>query len=136
MIESVSEFRALVSNPDLVVRNRCRWETATVDVWFAILETDPDLIDSVVLNKTLPNEVLCWLITHGEARIRCLVATKRKLSADLLDVLAKDTDESVRVRVARNRRVPVSTLQDLSNDGSWVVRAAAQDGLRAKGVLP
>ena len=48
----------------------------------------------------------------------------------LLRALASDPDETVRARVARHKRAPADVLESLRDDGSRVVRDAADARLR------
>ena len=125
MIESVEEFIALVNDPDPLVRARLRESVAPTELWLMILESAPDQASLVAMNKTLPDEVLGWLVTHGDARARHLVAMKRKLPTNVLRQLAQDPDDGVRLAVAQRRNLSPEIVGMLRGDSWAAVRENA-----------
>ncbi len=57
--------------------------------------------------------------------VRATLASKRKLSPELFDLLSQDMSESVRERVACNKKVPAHILKRLANDPVRFVHEAA-----------
>ena len=119
MITSVEELMTLVNDLDPQVRSRLRDATATSEAWLTLLGQAPDLAGIVAMNRTLPVEVLGWLVAHGDSRARHLVAMKRRLPSDLVYSLAQDPDEGVRLAVARRRGTSREVL-GLLRDDPWI----------------
>jgi hypothetical protein len=120
MIKSASEFIRLRDEND----PRATHEEAPEDVWMEVLRIHPDYREWVALNKTVPLPVLKLLAADSDARIRFIVAMKRKCDHDLFQLLANDQDETVRSRVAYNPNTPKDVLQQLKADSSALVREA------------
>jgi len=57
--------------------------------------------------------------------VRAAVASKRKLSPELFELLSKDKSEVVRERVAYNKKAPIHILRMLAKDQIMFVREAA-----------
>ena len=125
MIESADEFVGLRLSSDPEEYRRAAHESASVDVWFEVVENHPDMRFWVAQNKTVPIEVLELLATDSDDRVRWMVASKRKLSRELFEKLAVDADETVRARVARNPKLPEEIRSRLARDSSQLVREAA-----------
>jgi hypothetical protein len=58
-----------------------------------------------------------------------MVVKKRKLTAELLAILAGDTDETVRMGVARHARTPRSVLEGLATDSWEEIRSVVAERL-------
>jgi hypothetical protein len=125
MIESTEEFIKLRTSTDRIEYCRSIEDTASLQVWIDIITVCPEMKEWVVLNKTIPLEVLRILATDSDSKIRAAVADKRKLDNALFEMLSVDNDELVRQRIAYNKNTPVPILTILAQDKSNLVREAA-----------
>ncbi|MDK0520027.1 hypothetical protein [Streptomyces sp. ML-6] len=133
MIETADEFVRLRNSSDPQECRRAAVEEAPAQVWVEVVDRYPEERVAVVQNKTVPLAVLEILIDDPDARVRFMVAMKRKLSPDLLERLARDVDESIRIRVAQHRNTSRETLESLRKDSWSEVRAAVDDRLGGTG---
>ncbi|MEV6614544.1 hypothetical protein AB0N31_11850 [Streptomyces sp. NPDC051051] len=133
MIETADEFVRLRNSSDPQECRRATVEEASVQVWAEVVDRYPEERVGVVQNKTVPLAVLEMLIGDPDARVRFMVAMKRKLSPNLLEQLARDVDESVRMRVVQHKNTSRETLESLRNDPWSEVRAAAEGRLGGTG---
>jgi hypothetical protein len=78
----------------------------------------------------VPLEALRLLASDSDPRVRFAVAMKNKLPHDLMVQLGRDTDASVRQRVASNKNAGVEILEELAQDQSELVSASARARLR------
>jgi hypothetical protein len=130
MITSADEFKVLFESESEQDHARLRFDEATDEVWFTILQRYPDAINTVILNKTVPLSILRYLSNSTDPRIRWEVAMKRKLDIDLFGKLSRDPDETVRVRIAYNKKTPKSILERLAIDESDQVAVIAKERLK------
>jgi hypothetical protein len=130
MIGSADEFRRLRLSDSPDEYGRAAHEPAAAGVWHEVITRYPDLRIWVAHNKTVPLEILEILARDAEASVRVLVAMKRKLSSHLFEQLATDEDASVRHAIAQNARTPERLLVQLSSDGESFVAEAANERLR------
>lgn len=121
MIETFKEFINLVERGDEESHFRLRTESAPLSVWMEVLSQRSDLKRIVTLNKTLGDQVLRLLARDSEPSIRCDVANRRALPLDVFELLARDQDESVRARIAWNKKTPIEILRLLLDDESQIV---------------
>ncbi|MEU5337807.1 hypothetical protein AB0G51_31455 [Streptomyces asoensis] len=133
MIETAEEFVRLRNSSDPQECRRATVEEVPTKIWMEVVDRYPEERVAVVQNKTVPLAVLKILIDDPDARVRFMVAMKRKLSPDLLERLAHDVDESVRLRVAQHRNTSRETLEYLRNDSWSEVRAAVDARLGGTG---
>lgn len=131
MIESADEFVRLRGSSDPQDHRRATLEEASEQVWLEIVSRYPEERVGVAQNKSVPLSVLEVLISDPDARVRFIVAMKRKLSPDLLERLSQDPDESVRLRVAQHKNTSRVTLESLRHDEWQEVRAAVEGRLRS-----
>jgi len=124
MITSANEFCRLRESSDRGEYSRAAIEEAPIEVWREIVSTRPDMRVWVVLNKTVPLEMLEELTSAPEVEVRNAVARKRTLNEALAVRLAKDVDETVRAALARNPKTPDSALELLNLDSSRLVQEA------------
>lgn len=129
VISSVEEFASLVLNGDEESQSRIRNDQAPQEVWLRIIASRPDLIRAVTLNKHLPECVIRTLAAHANADVRFDVANRRALPDDLFDKLAGDSDETVRARIAWNKKTPKAILVRLSEDRCPLVSEPAKKRL-------
>ncbi len=125
MIESAEAFAEMVNStpPDPF---RLAWAEAPTAVWWELVDRYPHLSAWVAANRTVPEEVLAHLASHGNTQARTVVASKAQLPEQLLLILAHDKDEAVRLRVAFNALATREVLASLASDACPVVRMHAQ----------
>ena len=132
MIESLEEFLDLVSRDDEGSRLRLKTEAAPLAVWEEVLFRHPDVKRVVTRNKTIEDQVIRLLAKDSDSSIRCDIANRRSLPLDVFELLARDSDESVRARIAWNKKTPDQILRHLLADESEIV---AEPVKRRLGVL-
>jgi hypothetical protein len=125
MIRTAEEFIQLRSSTDPQVYERAATEAAPMEVWNKVIEHFPEFRFWVAQNKQVPHEILNLLATDADENVRLMVAMKRKLSPELLRRLAYDSDESVRAAVARHPHVPYDVLEMLASDSVDMVVESA-----------
>ena len=116
MIESVDEFIKLRLSESKEEYDRSTSEDASLETWHELISNHPEMREWVAQNKTVPVEILELLCSDQNVQVRCVVATKRKLSKELQLKLAQDSDESVRNRLVYNAKACKEALELLSND--------------------
>ncbi|HET6613061.1 MAG TPA: hypothetical protein VFG83_13780 [Kofleriaceae bacterium] len=116
MITFVEEFVALANQEWADAKDRIRWDSASEEVWHLILDQHPELVHTVVLNKTTPPSVLLRLAKDGNWRVRIFVAMTRRTPREAFEILAADKDEGVRAQVAYNKKTPRDILERLAED--------------------
>lgn len=87
----------------------------------------------VARNKTIPMPILERLAQDPEPRVRFAVATKNKLSNEVMLSLAYDPDASVRERLAYNKNVNDETLRLLTRDAVDGISKVALKRLSLRG---
>lgn len=125
MIISAEEFVSLrsSSNPENYLRSIN--ESTTLEIWFEIIHDYQSMREWVVLNKTIPLEVLETLINDNDPAVRRNIAMKNKLTRNMFDSLIEDKDASVRNRLIYNKNIPKDLLQKLASDKELFVRENA-----------
>lgn len=121
MIESLAEFLNLVERDDDSSRLRLKTESAPLSVWEEVLSVRPDLKRVVTLNKTLGDEVIRLLAKDKDASVRSHIANRRSLPIEVFELLSRDPAESVRARIAWNKKTPEKILRRLLTDESEIV---------------
>lgn len=116
VIKSAEEFVKLRTSEIKEEYDRAVYEEAPLDVWMAIVQDYPDMRKWVAHNKAVPVEVLDVLSKDADARVRDVVARKRKSTLPILERLATDPDATVRHSVAWNKSTPSTLLQRLLSD--------------------
>ncbi|WP_442600727.1 hypothetical protein [Paenibacillus sp. KN14-4R] len=126
MITSATEFYRLRTseNPDEYLR--AAWEEASVEVWKEVINTYPDMAFWVAQNKTVPFEVMDILSEHPEWRVRCMIASKNKITEDLQMKFVNDIEVLVRRSIARHKKATLKILQIFINDEDEEIRAIAK----------
>lgn len=84
-----------------------------------MIDRYPDMRFWVAQNKTVPVEILERLARDEDARVRSMVATKRKLDPTTLEALSSDPDDAVRAAVARHINTPRPVLERLATSDPW-----------------
>lgn len=116
MIESAQEFVRLRLSENQEEYTRAAHDEASLEVWNKVIENYPDMAVWVAQNKTVPYELLESLTDHPDNRVRIMVARKNKLEEPLMLKLAVDTDEAVRMSIARHKKATLKVLTLLLND--------------------
>ena len=132
MISSAEEFARLRRRNSHAEQMRASEEEASLTVWLEILAEFPELREWVAENKTVPMEVLEKLAVDADPKVRCVVASKRKLTPALRSQLSQDADSSVRARVVYNAKCEIDTLRVLANDSEPFVKEAATKKLAGR----
>ncbi|WP_080966508.1 hypothetical protein [Variovorax paradoxus] len=131
MIESAEEFSRLRLSSLKEEYDRAAHEEASVAVWIDVIENYPELRQWVAHNKTVPLEILKYLVENHPGT-NLFVADKRKLSPELFDILSRDENYLVRERIAINAKTPLHILEKLSKDSTEDVAQAARYNLKNK----
>jgi hypothetical protein len=126
MIKSAAEFHKLRCSEHRDDYERASWDKAPLGVWLAIIDEHPEMRFWVAHNKTVPMEILAILARDADSSVRHMVASKNKLSKDLQKQLASDPEFSVRRAVVQNRKVTMAALHILSNDENEAIRKIAR----------
>ncbi|CAH1232215.1 hypothetical protein PAECIP111891_06976 [Paenibacillus allorhizoplanae] len=122
MISSAEEFVRLRLSDNQDEYLRAAWDEAPIEVWLEIIDNYPDMRFWVAQNKMVPAEVLEILAEDPSDRVRCMVASKNKLSERLQLKMALDSDSSVRMRIVMNKKATHSVLIILSEDTDEEIR--------------
>lgn len=125
MISSAEEFVFLRTSEIFEEYTRAAYDDASDVVWMDVISKFPEMREWVAHNKTAPLNILEILARDTNESVRSTVASKRKLSPELFDLLSQDKSEAVRERVACNKKVPIHILRRLVNDPTMFVREAA-----------
>lgn len=125
MISSAEEFVFLRTSEIFEEYTRAAYDDASDVVWMDVISKFPEMREWVAHNKTVPLNILEILAGDTNESVRSTVASKRKLSPELFDLLSQDKSEAVRERVACNKKVPIHILRRLVNDPTMFVREAA-----------
>jgi len=125
LISSAEEFVFLRTSERLEEYTRAAYEDATDVVWMDVISKFPEMREWVAHNKTVPLNILEILARDTNESVRATVASKKKLSLELFVLLSQDKSETVRERVACNKKAPIHILRRLANDPIMFVREAA-----------
>lgn len=112
----IEEFERLIAkgDTDSAYQLACR-ACASDEEWCSFLEQHPDYARAAATNTTTGSSVRRLLAVHPDPEVRFEVAAK-KIPDDLYPLLARDEDESVRLKIATNRHVPQEVLESLRTD--------------------
>lgn len=125
-IESASDFAALMESDDPEHHNLARSSAATVEVWREVIHKYPEHKFWVTLNHQIPMLILDELSTDEDVSIRMAVARKRKLTPEIIERLAKDESADVRRAVAYHPKIAIHFLEELLTDQEEIVRKVAR----------
>ena len=133
MLETAEEFVRLRTSADPEEQSRAATDEAAVSTWINIVERYPNMRFWVAQNKTVPVEILERLAADDDPKVRSMVAKmKRKLGPLLLETMALDPNDAVRMAVARHPNTPPDVLARLAQQDPWVeVRNVAAARLQA-----
>jgi hypothetical protein len=105
-IETAEEFVRLRSSEDAAEQQRAAHSAAPEAVWHDVIARFPAYRFWVAQNKTVPLSILRDLAGDTDARVRSMIARKRKLDRALFDSLALDAEASVRAALTHNPKCP------------------------------
>lgn len=131
MIKNADEFYTLRTSENIEEYTRAVNDCATTETWLEVIDKYPDMKEWVVLNKTIPIEILKKLSKDNDSNIRYSVAMKRKITPEMIEELSKDPDESVRKAIVRNPKTPKYIIEKLLNDEWEEIRVDAQNRLKS-----
>ena len=118
MITSAEEFKRLRESEIMEEYNRAAWEEASIEVWRDVLKKYPELAFWVAHNKTIQLEILRELAKHPDSKVRDMIAMKRKITDDIVDLLKDDKEESVRCTLMDNRKITLEQKMRIRTDDS------------------
>lgn len=130
MLMTADDFVRLRNSTKPTEYERAANEEAADNVWFDVIRQHPDMRKWVAHNKTVSIRVLQVLAVDTDTDVRCMVATKNKLTPELFDFLSQDEYPGVRQRIACNKNCPTPILQKLSANPNGIVASAATGRLR------
>lgn len=125
MISSADQFKKLRRSRSQDDQARATNDAAPISVWQEVIKKFPDLREWVAHNKRVPIEILEHLSNDSDARVRCVVASKNKLTSALRQKLAADVDATVRQRIVYNSKCEIELLRILADDPEPLVKTAA-----------
>jgi len=126
VITSADEFYHLRTSDNREEYQRAAHEEAPVAVWEETIARYPEMKFWIAHNKEVPIVILEILTGDADARVRSMVASKRKLPEQLQLQLAMDSSESVRASLVHNAKATQHTLQLLANDPVPRIREKAR----------
>lgn len=131
MIESAEEFIRLRESeiPEEYVRSA--EDELPLEIGMELVKNFPEMKQWVVINKTVPIEILELLAVDPNPEVRWWVATKRKLTRDLFLKLSKDPDATVRERIACNAKTPIDILRGMYPDEWDYINETLEERIKA-----
>ena len=121
MIKTAQEFKILLESENNEKRLLARNLDAKVEVWHEVIDKYPELKEWVVLNKTIQLEILKILAKDPNESVRATVARKRKIDREIFDILKNDSSESVRHSLMCNTKVPIDLKKEIKvDDSEWL----------------
>ncbi|CAG1012188.1 hypothetical protein BURC_00126 [Burkholderiaceae bacterium] len=129
-IVSADEFRRLLEASPLDLARVVSARAVSSEVWWDVLTLYPDLAVWVAANRTIPHELVAHLSSHPRIQVRVAIASSQSISDDMIEQLAHDKSDLVRMRVACNARAPREVLAHLVADPCVVVSKHAQARLQ------
>lgn len=127
MINSAEEFKKLRLSSNLDEQHRASTEPASLEVWNQVINQYEELKEWVAHNKSIQTEILEILAHDSNPSVRSVVARKRKISDEIFDVLRKDSDESVRHALINNTKLSLEKKKNIKTDDSEWLRNALRD---------
>ena len=131
MIESAEEFIRLRESeiPEEYVRSA--EDELPLEIGMELVKNFPEMKQWVVINKTVPIEILELLADDEDENVRFEVASKRKLTRDLFLKLSKDPDATVRERIACNAKTPIDILRGMYPDEWDYINETLEERIKA-----
>lgn len=135
VIESAEEFVRLRESEYPEEYNRAGREPADLSVWMDVIDRFPDMREWVAYNKSVPQQILDLLATDADDRVRVTVAGKRRLRPETMLQMTRDPDEHVRATLMSNPKVTPEVLAILTTDPSpWIRHQIARRAAEAAGL--
>ncbi|MCK8615418.1 HEAT repeat domain-containing protein [Gordonia sp. C13] len=127
LIESVAEYLALWDSEDPDDHDRAIHDEAPTEVWLEVIAAHPEFRALVAQNKTSPDEVLCALADDDDPDVRFWVAMRRAAGKNdsIARLLVSDANPRIRAAIARNPKLSVELLRELTRDDNEWVRTQA-----------
>jgi hypothetical protein len=129
MIGSADEFVRLRTSDEPDEYRRAAMDEAPESVWLEVVRAYPEMRRWVAHNKTVPMSVLDLLAADQDEDVRIAVAQKGKLTADLFSQLSRDPSPNVRQRIASNAKTPTAVRERLACDADKSVATEARTRL-------
>ncbi|GEM_PF-4627504 len=126
MIDSVEAFERLAAGSADELARLSEIEASPPDLWWDVLERCPQHAVWVAANRHLPEDIVAHLALHDSVLVRAALATGPCVPEPLMQRLAHDKDEVVRLRVVCNANASRSVLTELVADACTVVSVHAQ----------
>ncbi|WP_406684362.1 hypothetical protein N1F78_01125 [Seonamhaeicola sp. MEBiC1930] len=124
MISSAEEFKRLRTSENLEEQERSASESADIGVWHEVIQKFPELKEWVVHNKTIQIEILEYLASDKDEKVRYAIARKRKINNRIFDMLKSDIDKSVRHALICNTKLTSDLKRNIKTDDSdWLKKA-------------
>ena len=121
MISSAEEFKKLRTSKSVEEQRLSTLESADIKVWYDVIQKFPDLKEWVIHNKTIQIEILEYLATDEDQKIRYAIAKKRKINKKIFDLLKTDSDETVRHALISNNGLTMELKQEIKvEDSEWL----------------
>lgn len=138
MIESRSEYEALIESDLVADQNRAVRDSAPMDLWLEIVSDLPRYRRFVARNKTITHEVLRALVEDDDREVRLTLAMRRAVGKndELAGVLASDLDPAIRAALAKNPKLGRHLLMQLTQDDDEWVRECASHTLAQRRTRP
>jgi hypothetical protein len=126
-------LRMLANDKEAGVRYEIAQNKNTpVDILEMLFKLEPAFIGKVIAQNPNANANLLQTIAYNKntsEKTKEDIAEHPNASKDLLQALAKDKSERVRLQVANNPNTSKDVLKMLYNDEDWYVRSAAESSL-------
>ncbi|CNF73297.1 Uncharacterised protein [Yersinia similis] len=133
MIKTAEEFIRLRKSTIPEEYKRAATEEAPISVWIDIIDNYPEMRVWVARNKTIPEKVFFLLSKDNDPIVKSAIASKYPLSLALYESLSKDKEESVRVRLTYNKKLPLDILKYImEDDPSEFVRVEAASNYKRR----
>ena len=113
---------------DLLITGGRRWPTKTPEEYRGMAESVNEYRRQDAAEQwgqNCPLNILQVLAKDSEESVRVRIAANTSTPASILEELSGDTCEQVRMKVARHHNTPESVRDKLLKDESWSVRMIA-----------
>lgn len=124
-MDSAEAFERLARDP-ASTHARLVQVQADAEVWWEVLDRWPDLIAWVAANRHLPAQIVEHLAQHHSPQVRAALASSCCTHDSVMQQLAHDKSELIRLRVVCNTHTSRDVLVALTADPCPLVAAHAQ----------
>lgn len=131
-ILSADDFVRIVDDLDVARSHQLRMAGIREDVLMDVISKYPMYIHAIVLLRNLTNATILEIIRRGDSTSRSILARRRGLSIEAMDLLARDEDPIARGSLAWNAELPESLRQLLLADEDLEVREKAKEAMHRK----